>query len=128
MRSPWKGGSSSLRWRMCSAPVSVITERGPSTEAIGVSPAAEGATSGGAVSSVLTAAGSLSITRRRPLGENVSVNASPWRLAQRSISTVGASAQMRVCATGPIRGPGGSRSGAGSGSRIGCALSTVAIG
>ena len=31
MRSPWKGGSSSLRWRMCSAPSSSSTERSPST-------------------------------------------------------------------------------------------------
>ena len=31
MRSPWKGGSSSLRSRRCSAPSSSSTERGPTT-------------------------------------------------------------------------------------------------
>ena len=45
MRSPWNGGSSSLRWRMCSGPVSTITELGPITGAIGELPAADGASS-----------------------------------------------------------------------------------
>ncbi len=31
MRSPWNGGSSSLRWRMCSAPSSNSTDRAPTT-------------------------------------------------------------------------------------------------
>jgi hypothetical protein len=62
MRSPWNGGSSNLRWRMCSGPVSTITELGPITEAIGEEPAAEGATSGGAVNTLLTALGSLTTT------------------------------------------------------------------
>ena len=31
MRSPWNGGSSSLRWRMCSAPSSSSTDRSPTT-------------------------------------------------------------------------------------------------
>ena len=62
---------------MCSGPVSTITELGPITGAIGEAPAADGATSGGAVNTALTASGSLSITSLRPLGPNVSVNASP---------------------------------------------------
>jgi hypothetical protein len=97
---------------MCSGPVSVITELGPSTAAIGVSPVAEGATSGGAVSSSFTAAGSLTIVSCRPLGAKVIVNASPQRLAQKSINAVGASAHASVCAIagrGTRRGkrPGG---------------------
>ena len=110
---------------MCSGPVSVITELGPRIEAIGVSPAAEGATSGGAVRTVLTAAGSLTITSWRPLGANVTVNASPRSRKQRSISTVGATAQISVCTTGGILGPGGNRLDEGSPISIGVGLVIV---
>ena len=96
------------RWRRCSGPVSVITELGPMIGAIGEMPAAEGATSGGAVKTVLTASGSLTTTIRRPLGANVSVNASPSRSAQRSSTHGIASAHASVCTTAGIRGPGGS--------------------
>jgi hypothetical protein len=81
MRSPWNGGSSSLRWRMCSLPVSTITELGPMIGAIGEFPAPDGATSGGAVNSAFTDSGSLTIASFIPLGANVSVNASPIRCA-----------------------------------------------
>ncbi len=76
-------------------------------------PAAEGAISGGAVKSVLTASGSLIITSSRPLGENVSVNVSPSRPAQRSISASARAAQASVCTTAGILGPGGSPRGGG---------------
>src|SRR5271154_5175754 len=94
---------------MCSGPVSTSTELWPTTGATGDIAAAEGATSGGAVNTVLTACGSLNITSFSPLGANVSVNASPSVRAQRSIIQVGASAHTSVCATAGIRGPGGSR-------------------
>jgi hypothetical protein len=55
IRSPWNGGSSSLRWRMCSGPVSTTTELGPITGATGESAAPDGATSAGAVITSLTA-------------------------------------------------------------------------
>ena len=70
-------------------------------------PAAEGATPGGAVNSVLTACGSLISTSCMPLGVNVSVNASPSACAQRSISHVGATAHASVCTKAGTRGPGG---------------------
>ncbi len=114
MRSPWKGGSSSLRWRMCSGPISVITELGPMIEAIGEAPAAEGATSGGAVKTALTASGSLTITSLRPLGKNVSVKLSPRRRTHWSITQPGASDQITVKANGDRRGPRGSASAGGS--------------
>jgi hypothetical protein len=66
---------------MCSAPVSTITELGPITGRTGELPAAEGATCGGAVNTVLTASGPLTTTSCMPLGQNVSVNVSPSRCA-----------------------------------------------
>ncbi len=87
------------------------TELGPITGATGELAAADGAISGGAVNTVLTAAGSLSSTSCIPLGANVSVKASPRRLAQRSITHVGASAHASVCTAAGTRGPGGSRLG-----------------
>src|ERR1700686_2656389 len=93
---------------MCSAPVSTITELGPITGATGEFPAPDGATSGGAVNTVLTASGSLISTNFIPLGENVSVNASPNRRAHASITHVGASAHASVCSTAGALGPGGS--------------------
>ena len=59
---------------MCSGPVSTITELGPTIGPSGELPAADGATSGGAVNRSLTASGSLIITSLSPLGANVSVN------------------------------------------------------
>jgi hypothetical protein len=61
------------------------------------------------VNTVFTASGSLNITNFSPLGANVSVNVSPSRLAQRSITHVGASAHASVCRIAGTRGPGGSR-------------------
>src|ERR1700746_567892 len=92
---------------MCSGPVSTITECDPITGATGEFAAPDGATSGGAVNTVFTDAGSLTITSCIPLGKNVSVNHSPMPRAQRSISQVGASAQASVCTSAGIRGPGG---------------------
>src|ERR1700691_1152979 len=97
---------------MCSGPVSTITELGPMIGAIGELPAPDGATSGGAVNNVLTASGSLTITSFIPLVANVSVNASPMRLAHWSITHVGATAHASVCNTAEARGPGGRRTGA----------------
>ncbi len=125
IRSPWNGGSSSLRWRMCSGPVSVSTELWPTTGATGEVPAPDGATSGGAVNTVLTASGSLSITSFSPLGANVNVNASPSRSAQRSISHVGASAHTNVCATAGILGPRGRPSAPNWGWEASTGLTTV---
>src|SRR5207244_1733550 len=71
--------------------------------------APDGATSGGAVNTVFTASGSLTITSCMPLGKNVSVKNSPSVRAQRSINHVGASAHASVCAIGGAFGPGGSR-------------------
>src|ERR1700730_11027059 len=112
---------------MCSGPVSTITELGPITGATGEFPAPDGATSGGAVKTVLTASGSLISTSFIPLGANVSVNASPSRRAQRSITQVGASAQARVCSTAGARGPGGSPLGVARGGGLG-AIAVAAIG
>src|ERR1700686_1173035 len=92
---------------MCSGPVSTITELGPMTGATGEAPAPDGATSGGAVNTSLMASGSLTITSLIPLGANVTVNVLPIRLAQRSISHVGATAHTSVCTTAGARGPGG---------------------
>ncbi len=128
MRSPWNGGSSSLRWRMCSGPVSTITELGPITGAIGELPAADGATSGGAVKTVLTASGSLTTTSCIPLGQNVSVNVSPSARAQRSITQVGASAHASVCASAGIRGPGGRPARTGAPAALGALESGAACG
>ena len=89
------GGSSSLRWRMCSGPVSTSTELGPMTGATGEH-----------------AGGRRRHVRRRrehrldrlrvadhrscsPLGQKVSVKASPSVRAQRSIIQVGASAHIK---------------------------------
>ncbi len=94
---------------MCSAPVSTSTELLPITGAIGEEPAADGATPGGAVNTAFTASGSLNIASFSPLGANVSVNASPSRAAQRSITHVGASAHASVSAIAGTLGPGGSR-------------------
>src|ERR1700722_17218023 len=76
--------------------------------AIGDRPAADGATSGGAVNTVCPASGSPTPTIRRPLGANVIVNASPYAAAQRSSAHGIASAHTSVCATAGIRGPAGS--------------------
>src|ERR1700730_3338993 len=95
---------------MCSGPVSTITELGPITGATGESPAPDGATSGGAVKTALTASGSLRSTSFIPLGENVSVNASPSLRAQPSITHVGAIAQASVCRNAGALGPGGRQS------------------
>src|SRR5664279_3115586 len=95
---------------MCPGPVSTSTELGPITGRTGELPAADGATSGGAVKTVLTASGPLTITSFIPLGQNVSVNVSPSRCAQRSITHVGASAHASVCTSDGARGPGGRRS------------------
>src|SRR5271166_2387216 len=92
---------------MCSGPVSVSTELGPTIGATGEVPAAEGATSAGAVKTLRTASGSLSITSFSPLGANVTVNASPRLLAQRSRNQVGATAHATVCRSAGARGPGG---------------------
>jgi hypothetical protein len=69
---------------MCSAPVSTITELLPSTPAIGELPAADGATSAGAVKTVFTASGSLTMRNVRVLEPipNVTLNVSPKRSAQ----------------------------------------------
>jgi hypothetical protein len=93
---------------MCSGPVSTITELGPMIGATGDVPAADGATPGGAVNTVFTASGSETITSLRPLGANVSVNASPSLLAHRSITHVGATAHASVCTIAGALGPGGS--------------------
>ena len=92
---------------MCSAPVSTITELGPMTGRIGEFPAADGATSGGAVKTVLTASGPLTMTSFMPLGQKVSVKDSPRRSAQLSMTHVGATAQASVCSSDGARGPGG---------------------
>ena len=60
------------------------------------------------MNTVFTASGSLISTSFSPLGENVSVNASPSRRLHPSISHVGASAHASVCSTAGARGPGGS--------------------
>src|SRR5271166_6218611 len=95
---------------MCSGPVSTTTELGPITDATGEAPAPEGATSAGAVNTARTASGSLTITSLIPLGANVTVNVLPIRLAQRSISHVGATAHTSVCTIAGARDPGGSPS------------------
>jgi hypothetical protein len=92
---------------MCSGPVNTITELGPITGATGEVPAAEGAFSGGAVNTCLTASGSLTITNFIPLGANVSVKVSPSLLAQRSITHVGPIAHASVCTIAGALGPGG---------------------
>src|SRR5207248_6603368 len=69
MRSPWKGGSRSFRWRRCSGPVSTITEWRPMTDATGELPAPEGATSGGAVNTVLDRLGVADEHHFHPAGE-----------------------------------------------------------
>lgn len=110
---------------MCSAPVSTITELGPITGRTGELPAADGATSGGAVNTVLTASGELTITSFIPLGQNVSVNVSPSRRAQRSITHVGAIAHASVCTSAGARGPGGSAPFAGARRAAALSLSGV---
>ena len=78
------------------------------TDATGELPAPDGATSGGAVNTVLTASGSLTSTIFIPLGKKVSVKVSPTRRAQWSMYQVGATAQASVCAIAGSLGPGGS--------------------
>ena len=93
---------------MCSGPVRISTELSPITPLTGELPAAEGASSAGAVKIVLTSSGALSSTSCMRLGQKVIVNASPICRAQRSIIHVGATAQISVCAKAGRRGPGGS--------------------
>ena len=59
--SPWKGGSSSLRWRRWRGPIAVRTELGPTIGRSGDSPVSEGACSGFAVNSERTWSGWLVI-------------------------------------------------------------------
>jgi len=92
---------------MCSAPISVSTELGPITGAIGDIPAADGAVSGDAVKTCFTAAAPLTITTRRPLGKNFKVNISPYRLPQRSVIQDCDTVHANVCTNAGHLGPGG---------------------
>ncbi len=62
MRSPWKAGSISLRCSMCAASSSRITELVPTTGSSTRAPSPGRRTSGGAVKTSFTSAGSVSIT------------------------------------------------------------------
>ena len=98
------------------------------TGRIGELPVPDGAISGAAVNSALTSCGSLISTSFIPLGENVSVNASPRRRAQRSMTHVGATAQASVCRKAGARGPGGSPVAAARGGVVLGAIAVAAIG
>ena len=76
MRSPWKDGSISLRWRMCSGPSSSSTELRPISGSSGVafaSPACS--TSGSPVKTCLISSGS-AMNTIVPIGKRT-VNRSP---------------------------------------------------
>ena len=81
MRSPWNGGSSSLRCRRCARPSSRRIEVGPNIGAIGDRSSPTMSLSGPAVNSVLMASGSVtkttSLTPRSPKPIRRSVKASP---------------------------------------------------
>ena len=66
IRSPWKKGSRSLRWRRCSGPSSISTERGPSSGSRIAFSGPVGATEGGAARMPSTSAGSLTMTIAGP--------------------------------------------------------------
>src|SRR3954465_13697157 len=62
MASPWKGGSRSLRWRMCRSPWAVRTELPPTMGRSGDSSVSDGTSGGLAVKSERTWSGWLVIT------------------------------------------------------------------
>ena len=77
MRSPWNGGSMSLRWRRCAAPSRTRIELGPTNGSMKLELAPAIATSGGAANTVRTSAGSETITSGASVHAVRSVNGTP---------------------------------------------------
>src|SRR3954451_780738 len=106
MRSPWKAGSISLRWRMCSSPSSSRSECGPRVgrRISFASPAL--VRCGPAVKTVRTSAGSPSMTHG--IGSMRAVKTSPKRARWRAGYVVGRNSHSAICPSCRVRGPGGS--------------------
>ena len=77
IRSPWNGGSISLRWRRCAGPSSTRIELGPTNGSRNVELAPAIATSTGAAKTARTAAGSETTTIGASVHAVRSVNGSP---------------------------------------------------
>src|SRR3954468_2438457 len=104
-RRPWNGGTSSLRCLRWSAPVSANSEPGPSTRPrLG---SRLSTSSGPAVKSCLTCAGSL-ITTAPPKIGTLMVKASPYRSRSRRSPRSGRVSAETPCARRGADGPGGS--------------------
>ena len=108
MRSPWNGGSISLRWRRCGGPSRMRIELRPTngSRKLELSPAVR--TSGEAVNTVRTSAGSETTTIGASVHAVRSVNGTPKRAALRRSSTVGRASHSQVWRAGGADGPGGS--------------------
>src|SRR4051795_6126027 len=106
MRSPWKAGSMSLRWRMCSSPSRSRSEWGPSVgrRISFASPAL--VRCGPAVKTVRTSAGSPSMTHG--IGSMRAVKTSPKRARWRAAYVLGRTSHSAICPSCRVRGPGGS--------------------
>src|SRR5512145_2798490 len=107
MRSPWKDGSISRRWRMCSRPSSNRTELRPISGSSGVafaSPAWK--TSGSPVKTSLIRPGS-AVNATVPIGKRT-VKRSPYRREQRSRKGIGRAIHSHIWTAAGARGPGGS--------------------
>src|SRR4051794_13775477 len=111
MRSPWNGGSISLRWRRWVAPSSTRIELGPNTGSNRskprAAPAFSASRSPGAIA--LIASGVDTNTYGVPFRPLIrSVKISPKRRSASRISAVGLTAQPIACSAAGIAGPGGS--------------------
>ena len=108
MRSPWNGGSISLRWRRCSGPSRMRIELGPTNGSRKLELAPARTTSAGAVNTARTSAGSETTTIGASVHAVRSVNGTPWRAALRRSSVVGRASHSQVWRAGGADGPGGS--------------------
>ena len=96
MRSPWNGGSISLRWRRCSGPSRIRIELGPTNGSRKLELAPARTTSAGAVNTARTSAGSETTTIGASVHAVRSVNGTPWRAALRRSSVVGRASHSQV--------------------------------
>src|SRR4051812_11483482 len=106
MRSPWKEGSISLRWRMCSGSSSSSTECFPMIGSSGAAlPSPACSTSGSPVNTRLITSGS-QIQMMFP-NTNRTVKKSPYRSRHRSMNGTGRMIHSAICRAAGVLGPGG---------------------
>ncbi len=105
--SPWKGGSSSLRWRMWRGPTAVRTELDPTIGRNGDSPVSDGASSGFAVKSERTWSGWLVMTGPPGIMPRIRKTSPSWRRARKT-NWIWRWLKRSVCSSGDPSIAGGS--------------------